>query len=47
MSEYNSNEDSDTADNQAYLAPCLRHFTQIPRFAWTSDTLESLYEMAG
>jgi len=31
-----------TAYNRAYLAPCLRHFAQIP-LRGTSDTLGTLY----
>jgi hypothetical protein len=34
-----------TADNRAYLAPCLRHSAQIP-LRETSDTLGTLYEIS-
>jgi len=33
-----------TADNRAYLVPCLRHFAQI-LLRRTSDTLGTLYAM--
>lgn len=38
--------DGGTAYNKAYLATCLRHFTQI-LLRRTSDTLKTLGEMAG
>jgi len=35
-----------TADNRAYLAPCLQHSAQIQPNGWTSDTFGTLYEIA-
>lgn len=35
-----------TSYNRAYLATCLWHYAQIQPDGWTSDTLETLYEMA-
>jgi len=30
---------------RAYLAPCLRHSTEIQPYNWTSDTLKMLSEI--